>query len=57
MFCTNPNNIMGDKLSSQSWVFDMFSIYLGVSLLVSEVFVKMPARIPLDVFFRVVRFS
>ena len=61
---------MGDELPQQSWIFDMFilnridrellhsldRIELKFSLS-SEFFDKIPVRIPLDVLFRVLRFS
>ena len=61
---------MGDELPQQSWIFDMFilnridrellhsldRLELKFSLS-SEFFDKIPVRIPLDVLFRVLRFS
>ena len=61
---------MADELRQQSWIFDMFildridrellhsrersELKFGLS---SEFFDKIPVRIPLDVLFRVFRFS
>ena len=61
---------MGDELPQQSWIFDMFilnridrellhsldRLALKFSLS-SGFFDKIPVRIPLDVLFRVLRFS